>query len=138
MTSMITQSDDNAATALWNEVGGTNAVLGEMDALGATDTQAYSADPQAWGFTETTSRDLAVVLAQLARGVLGTNGTNTILNLMHQVIPSQDWGIGAAFPSAAVKNGWYPDPGDWRVNCLGIVGGTRYALAVDRKSTRLN
>ena len=84
----------------------------------------------AWGFTLTTSRDLAVVLARLAQGVLGPSATDLIISLMRQVIPSQAWGIGAAIPGAAIKNGWYPDPGDWRVNCLGIAGGRRYVLAV--------
>jgi len=127
---MITQSDNDAATALWNEVGGSSAVIGLMDSLGASATHPYTADPEAWGFTVSTSRDLALVLAQLARGVLGATDTGTILNEMHEVIASQRWGIGAALPQAAVKNGWFPDPGDWRVNCLGIAGGTRYALAV--------
>jgi hypothetical protein len=124
---MITQSDNNAATQLWNEVGGAN-VIGLMRSLGATQTVA---DPGgAWGFTLTTSRDLAVVLARLAQGVLGPSATNEIISLMRQVIPSQAWGIGAAIPGAAIKNGWFPDPGDWRVNCLGIAGGRRYALAI--------
>jgi Beta-lactamase enzyme family len=125
---MITQSDNNAATSLWNEVGGSSAVLGRMDSLGATETFP---DPSlAWGFTWSTSRDFAIVLARLALGVLGPSGTNLILGQMHQVIPSQAWGIGAAIPGAAIKNGWFPDPTDWRVNCLGIAAGTRYALAV--------
>ena len=99
-----------------------------MRTLGATDT---SLDPGgAWGFTVSTSRDLALVLAGLARGVLGPSATDQIISLMGQVIPSQAWGIGAAIPGAAIKNGWYPDPSDWRVNCLGIAGGRRYALAV--------
>ncbi len=127
---MITQSDNNAATALWNEVGGSGAVLGLMRSLGATHTSPWPSSPQAWGFTLSTSHDLATVLAQLASGVLGPNATSTILNQMHQVIPSQSWGIAAALPGSAVKNGWFPDPGNWRVNCLGIISGTRYALAV--------
>jgi hypothetical protein len=128
--SMITQSDNDAATALWNEVGGSPAVIAMMRSLGATNTSPYPSSPNAWGFTLSTSHDLAVVLAQLASGVLGPSGTNAIITQMHQVIASQSWGIGAALPGSAVKNGWYPDPGDWRVNCLGIIGGTRYALAV--------
>jgi hypothetical protein len=124
---MITQSDNNAASLLWNEVGGVD-VVGLMRSLGATDT---TLDPGgAWGFTRTTSRDLAVVLARLAQGALGPAQTDEIISLMREVIPSQAWGIGAAIPGAAIKNGWYPDPTDWRVNCLGIAGGRRYALAV--------
>jgi hypothetical protein len=124
---MITQSDNNAATQLWNEVGGAN-VVGLMRSLGATNT---TLDPSgAWGFTRTTSRDLAMVLAGLAQGVLGPAATDEIISLMREVIPSQAWGIGAAIPGAAIKNGWYPDPTDWRVNCLGIAGGRRYALAI--------
>jgi hypothetical protein len=124
---MITQSDNNAATELWNEVGGAN-VIGLMRTLGATDT---APDPGgAWGYTLTTSHDLAIVLARLAQGVLGPAATELIISLMRQVIPSEAWGIGAAIPGAAIKNGWYPDPGDWRVNCLGIAGGRTYALAI--------
>ncbi len=127
---MITQSDNNAATRLWNDVGGTNAVVGLMRSLGATNTHADPGSPEAWGFTWTTSRDLATVLAKLAGGVLGSSGTDLILSQMHQVVPAQAWGIDAAVPGSAVKNGWFPDPSEWRVNCLGIVAGTRYALAV--------
>ena len=128
---MITQSDNNAATRLWNEVGGSSAVVGLMHSLGASaNTRADAGSPSAWGFTLTTSRDLAVVLGKLAQGVLGPSGTSVILSLMHQVIPSQSWGIAAAVPGSAIKNGWYPEPTTWRVNCLGIVQGTRYALAV--------
>jgi hypothetical protein len=124
---MITQSDNNSATALWNEVGGAS-VIGLMRTLGATDT---APDPGgAWGFTLTTSHDLAIVLARLAQGVLGPSATDLIISLMRQVIPAEAWGIGAAIPGAAIKNGWYPDPGDWRVNCLGIAGGRTYALAI--------
>jgi hypothetical protein len=127
---MITQSDNNAATTLWNEVGGSTAVVGLMRSLGATNTVANPGSPEAWAFTRSTSHDMATVLAQLAEGVLGPSATATILNEMHQVIPSQTWGIDAALPGSAVKNGWYPDPGDWRINCLGIIAGTRYALAI--------
>ena len=128
LVAMITQSDNDAATALWNEVGGTAPVLGLMRQYGATNTSADPSDPQAWGFTFSTSHDLATVLAALAKGPFA--GSATIISLMHQVIASQAWGIGAAIPGAAIKNGWYPDPDDWRVNCLGIIDGTRYALAV--------
>ena len=122
---MITQSDNNAATELWNEVGGAN-VISLMRSLGATETLP---DPGgAWGFTLSTSRDLAVVLAHLADGFPGASAADEIVSLMRQVIPSQAWGIGAAIPGAAIKNGWYPDPDDWRVNCLGIADG--YALAI--------
>jgi hypothetical protein len=125
---MITQSDNNAATQLWNQVGGSN-VIGLMRSFGATNTFLDPRSPGAWGYTWTTSRDLAVVLSKLATGALGRSG-DLIVSDMHQVIPSQRWGIGAALPGAAVKNGWFPDPDAWRVNCLGIASGTRYAIAI--------
>ncbi len=127
---MITQSDNNAATALWNEAGGSRGIIPFMRSLGATNTVANPGNPEAWAFTRSTSQDMATVLAKLAVGVLGPGATSTILNEMHHVIPSQTWGIDAAIPGSAVKNGWYPDPGDWRINCLGIIAGIRYSLAI--------
>lgn len=137
LSAMIRNSDNNAATRLWNEVGG-SSVIALVRSLGGAHT-AGPADGSSWGFSTATSADMATVLAALASGrVLNAADRGRVLDEMRSVTPSQRWGIAEAVHSsvAAVKNGWYPDMDmpTWRVHCLGVVARgaapTRYALAV--------
>ena len=137
LTLMIRSSDGDAATRLWDDAGGAN-VIGLIRNLGGSHT-AGPANGSSWGFTTTTSSDMASVLSALASGRILTAGNRArILDEMRNVVPSQRWGIAQAVAHSepAVKNGWYPDTDEsaWRVNCLGIVarGGapTRYSVSV--------
>lgn len=122
---MITQSDDNAATALWNDVGMTD-MQRFLNKAGMRHTELNVA----WGLTLLTAQDELTLLHLLTNPgkVLGSNSRSYVLSLMARVIPSQRWGVTAGAPSDVtvhVKNGWLPYPGadDWHINSIGAFTG---------------
>jgi beta-lactamase class A len=131
---MITQSDNDAATDLWNEVGMTD-MQRFLNKAGMKHTELN----EAWGLTEETAQDELTLLRLLATPgkVLSTASRQYVLSLMAHVIPSQRWGVPAGAPrgvTVSVKNGWLPYPGanDWHVNSLGVFRGheVSYQIAV--------
>jgi beta-lactamase class A len=123
---MITQSDNDAASALWAEVG--RSYLQQfLDLAGMTDT--FLGPGQAWGLTQITAADevLLLRLLQDKNPVLDTSARDYALSLMARVIPSQRWGVTADAPAgltAHVKNGWLPlAPDGWRINSIGCFTG---------------
>lgn len=131
---MIEQSDNDAATALWDEVGEAPAVAAFDDEAGLTQTTPNVA----WGLTTTTAADQVKLLDQIAFPslLLGAAARQYELGLMEDVESSQAWGISAGVaPGAtlAIKNGWLPlDAGGWQVNSIGYVDGDGrdYVIAV--------
>jgi beta-lactamase class A len=122
---MITQSDNDAATALWNEVGMTH-----MQRFLNQARMTHTKLNEAWGLTGETAQDELRLLALLATPgkVLSSASRRYVLWLMDNVIPSERWGVPAGAPSrltVAVKNGWLPYPGgnDWHINSLGVFSG---------------
>lgn len=119
---MITQSDNNAATALWNLDGMSNLAY-FLRAAGMSDTKLNAA----WGLTQITAEDETFLLRNILlrpNSVLTTQARNYELNLMAEVISSQHWGVTASTPrafTAHIKNGWAPlPPGNlWWVNSTG-------------------
>jgi beta-lactamase class A len=118
---MITDSDNDAADALWNEVGAAglqrfltaaqmnHTVLGQYD---------Y------WGLTEVNAHDeLRLLHLLITRNtVLDAASRRYALALMADVTPEQRWGVSAGAPSDVtvhLKNGWLPDPDLWDVNSIG-------------------
>jgi beta-lactamase class A len=121
-TTMITRSDNNAASALWAHVG-----RGRLRYfLGRADMHQTRLGPGGyWGLTQITAHDELLLLRLLLskNRVLDTRSRDFALNLMAAVIPSQRWGVPAGAPTmftVHVKNGWLPlDPYGWRVNSIG-------------------
>jgi hypothetical protein len=120
---MITESDNNAATALFDEDGMKNLAF-FLHAAGMNDTQLNAA----WGLTQITAQDETVLLRNILlrpNTVLNTHAQGYELKLMAQVIPSQHWGVSASTPRAftvSIKNGWAPLPfvsSPWWVNSTG-------------------
>ncbi|MGH8916851.1 MAG: serine hydrolase, partial [Actinomycetes bacterium] len=132
-TSMIQFSDNNAATALWTEVGQAPAVASFDQAVGKTATSpAY-----AWGLTVTTAADQVTLLRHLVlpNPVLTDASRAYELALMERVTPSQAWGVSAGTApgtTVALKNGWLPVGSGWTVNSIGWVSGygRNYLIAV--------
>jgi beta-lactamase class A len=132
---MITESDNAAATDLWDEVG--QASLQRfLDAAHMTHTVL---DNYAWGLTQLTAQDELKLLELLATPgkVLSAASRGYALSLMAHVISSQRWGVPAGAPSGvtvSVKNGWLPDPknGLWHINSIGVFRGkdAGYEIAV--------
>lgn len=126
----ITESDNDAATAMYNSLGNTR-MQAFMTAAGMTDTQTGTC----WGCYRTSSSDQVNLLQTLTNGnaVLTADRKAYLLGLMSQVIASQRWGTPAGAPSTAtvhVKNGWFPSGG--QVNSIGRFDGNGhdYMMAV--------
>jgi hypothetical protein len=119
---MITQSDNNAATALWNDVG-IPRMQHFLNLAGMKQTELS----QAWGLTLITAHDEGLLLTLLSQPnkILSQPNRIYVRYLMAHVISSQRWGVPAGAPRSVqvhVKNGWlpYPPGGPWEINSLGI------------------
>jgi beta-lactamase class A len=125
-TEMITRSDNDAASALWDELG--HGFIQDFLDL-AQMNRTYLGPGPAWGLTQITAYDEVLLLRLLLNQnrVLDTAARDYALGLMARVIPSQRWGVPAGAPRSLtvhVKNGWLPlDPHGWRINSIGCFTG---------------
>jgi hypothetical protein len=125
-TKMIEVSDNDAATALWNQTGRT-ALQHFLNLAGMTETQLGPGGY--WGLTQITAHD-EMTLLQLLTGpnsVLTTASRDYVLGLMAKVVSYERWGVPAGAPTDVtvhVKNGWLPQPTHgWRINSIGSFSG---------------
>jgi hypothetical protein len=123
-TLMITQSDNDAATYLWDEVG-MDRLQDFLDAAKMNETEL--GQDGYWGLTQVTAHDEMVLLELLdePNPVLDSASRGYALGLMSQVISAQRWGTPYGAPddvTVHVKNGWLADP-LWHVNSLGVFTG---------------
>ena len=123
-TLMITQSDNDAATYLWDEVG-MDRLQDFLDAAKMNETEL--GQDGYWGLTQVTAHDELVLLELLdePNPVLDSASRGYVLGLMSQVISAQRWGAPYGAPddvTVHVKNGWLADP-LWHVNSLGVFTG---------------
>jgi beta-lactamase class A len=143
--SMIENSDNDAATALWNEAGGPSGLRSYNVSVGLRRTApsaclACAGFPwPGWGLTTTTPADQVLLLRQLVDGPLLSRGDRAyVLSLREHVEPGQRWGVSTGVPAGvrvALKNGWVPltaPDSDWQVNSEGWIsgGGRNYLVAV--------
>jgi beta-lactamase class A len=125
-TEMITRSDNDAASALWAELG--RRFLQDFLDL-AKMNRTYLGPGPAWGLTQITAYDEVLLLRLLLNQnrVLDTAARDYALGLMARVIPSQRWGVPVGAPRGLVvhvKNGWLPlYPHGWRINSIGCFTG---------------
>jgi beta-lactamase class A len=125
-TEMITESDDDAASDLWVDVGPYDLQhfldLAHM-------TQTHLGPGPYWGLTKITADNEVLLLRLLLNrnAVLDTSSRDYVLDLMARVIPSQRWGVPVGAPTSLtvhVKNGWLPlYPDGWRINSIGAFTG---------------
>jgi beta-lactamase class A len=137
-TRMIEQSDNDAASALWDDVGGAAGVAAYDADLGLTQTRP--AKDGRWGLTTTSATDqVTLVRALLDRSTLLSRSAQVFArHLMRHVTSAQAWGVSAGPTAGAVvglKNGWLPVASDhyrWAVNSIGWVRGSgrQYEIAV--------
>jgi beta-lactamase class A len=125
---MITESDNDAASALWDAIGGDTGLARANVVFGLTQTTPGAGGY--WGSTTTTAADQVRLLAMLTdeSGPLAAEGRAYELGLMASVESDQRWGVPAASGSAAtavyVKDGWLSSPSDddlWIVNSIGRI-----------------
>ncbi|SEO80180.1 serine hydrolase [Actinacidiphila rubida] len=134
-TAMITKSDNDATTALWNQLG-VGRIQHFLTLAGMTHTTPGANGY--WGLTQITAGDELKLMALLTSDntVLGSDSRAYALNLMNRVVSSQRWGVPAGTPAGVtvhVKNGWLPrSTHAWRVHSVGAFtgGGRDYAIVV--------
>ena len=133
--SMITVSDNNAATALWNDVG--RASLQKFLDLGKMKATVLGPGGY-WGDSLLTAKDETTLLWLLLQpnAVLTTAARDYELSLMANVVSYERWGVPAGAPAGFkvhVKNGWAPlDAPFWNVNSIGCFthGKKAYSIVV--------
>lgn len=134
---MIERSDNAAATALFNAVGGKAGLEAFNDVIGLTDTVVGSNGY--WGLTQTTAADQLKLLEVVfgADSVLDADSQAYEQGLMSNVIDSQNFGVSAAADDAddaALKVGVLQRSatGLWDVTSIGEIeaGGHTYLVAV--------
>ena len=121
----IEQSDNDAAEALWEDLG-YNAGLNTLNSkLNLRQTQLNPAN--IWGLEVTTPADQLKLLKSivLPSKLLSATNQGYIKNLMEHVISSQRFGVPAGVPSGVevgVKNGWDVEGSNgWQINTVGYV-----------------
>ncbi|MFE9609301.1 serine hydrolase [Streptomyces sp. NPDC006012] len=141
-TKMIENSDNDAASALWRDIGGKDGLDAANKRLGLTDTTG--GDGPLWGLTQTTAADQLVLLQQVFGGDsrLSDASRDCVRGLMETVETGQRWGVSAVADGStttALKNGWLArgTTGLWDVNSIGrvTVDRTPYLVAVLSKGT---
>jgi hypothetical protein len=123
-TTMIENSDNDAANDLFFAEGGVAAITAANKVFGLTGTDvAYH-----WGTTTTDPAQQMILLKQVftSDSVLTATSRAYIQGLMSKVESDQRWGVSAAASpgtSYMLKNGWLPDSdtGRWTVNSIGEV-----------------
>ncbi|MCX4809809.1 class A beta-lactamase-related serine hydrolase [Streptomyces sp. NBC_01239] len=136
-TTMIQNSDNDSATALWNLIGTADGLDAANKTFGLTGTTG-GAGPL-WGLTRTTAADQLTLLQQVFGddSKLSAASQSYIQGLMKEIEADQQWGVSAAADGSkwALKNGWLArsTTGLWDVNSIGRVTGTdgdEYLVAV--------
>jgi Beta-lactamase enzyme family len=144
--SMIEDSDNNAATSLWDDVGGPRRIAEFNASVGLTDTTPSQCVTCAgfpwpgWGLTTTTTPDQVSLLRQIVQpgDLLGDADRAYALQLLESVTPDQRWGVSGGVPAGvtvALKDGWLPmdsSGSDWQINSVGWIcgDGRNYLIAV--------
>lgn len=136
---MIEHSDNDAANALWREIGQAPGLKAVNKRLGLSATVGGTGGK--WGLTRTTASDqiglLRAVFAADGTATATTSALNTtsrtyIRTLMTRIATDQSWGVSAAADSGwALKNGWLQrsTTGLWDINSVGqVTSGTHHYL----------
>jgi beta-lactamase class A len=134
LTTMIENSDNDAASALFTIIGGAPGMANYLQQIGLS---GLVPNGDAWGYSQITPQAMVTLLTRLHDGtILTATDRATALNLMQHVEADQQWGVGNTAPAGAtfaMKNGWVPGPdGLWSVNTSGIVstGSKTYIISV--------
>jgi Beta-lactamase enzyme family len=123
-TTMIENSDDDAATDLYNQVNGPGGITQVNRILGLRQTTVGT--DGYWGLTVTTADDQIRLLRQVFTrpSALSPASQDYLQYLMSHVETDQQWGVSAAASPGTrfmVKNGWLPNPSLWEINSIGEI-----------------
>ncbi|MEV6544193.1 serine hydrolase [Streptomyces sp. NPDC051665] len=138
---MIERSDNDAASALWREIGLAPGLGAVNKRLGLSSTVGGAGGT--WGLTRTTVSDQIRLLravftddttSSTSGSVLTATSRSYIRTLMTRIAAGQSWGVSAASDSGAgwaLKNGWLQrsTTGLWDINSVGrVTSGTHHYL----------
>jgi beta-lactamase class A len=133
---MIHVSSNEAATSIFNEIGGYSGFNAVSRKLGLKNTKPATGG---WGTTATNAQDQIRVLNALtsSHSPLTAASRRYVLDLMDNVASDENWGVSAASAPGetfAVKVGLLSrtvDDDTWIVNCIGRVvnGGHTFLIA---------
>jgi beta-lactamase class A len=135
-TTMIQNSDNTSASALWDIIGKAPGLDAVNKKFGLTGTRG--GDGALWGLTRTTAADQLTLLQQVFGddSELSEASRSYLRELMGRIAADQRWGVSAAADGSgwALKNGWLPrsTTGLWDINSIGrvTVDGHAYLVAV--------
>lgn len=128
VTEMLSRSDDQVATRLWDADGGTAIVTRMAAKIGLDDTTPPTTGE--WGDTRTTANDLVHVYQYLLDSAPESERTD-VLTALHQATrvaadgTDQYFGIPDAVGGSqpwGVKQGWACCEPGWVLNTTGLVG----------------
>jgi hypothetical protein len=145
---MIEDSDNDAATSLWEADGAAAGLTAYGKQAGLRHTTPSPCVTCAgfswpgWGLTTSVPQDQLALLRQLVapgrHPVLTAAARSYALSLLKHVTADQRWGVSGGVPAGvtvALKDGWLPlnqASTDWQVNSVGWVSGDGrdYLIAV--------
>ena len=134
-TAMIENSNNDAASDLYDEANGASGIDEANHVLGLTQTTVGT--DGYWGLTTTTVDDQIRLLRLVFTrpSVLTAQSQGYIQNLMSQVEADQQWGVPAVADGGTrfmVKNGWLPSgtTGLWEINSIGEVVHDRQRMLI--------
>ncbi|MFI6085754.1 serine hydrolase [Streptomyces sp. NPDC051217] len=120
---MIVDSDNAAADALWEIIGGSDGLNAANERLGLTGTTAGTGP--LWGLTQTTAADQLTLLSDIFGNIseLTADSQDYIRDLMGGISDGQDWGVSAAGDPTGLKNGWLERSATslWDISSVGEV-----------------
>ncbi|WP_433888972.1 serine hydrolase [Streptomyces sp. CA-111067] len=134
-TDMIEASDNDAALALWEDIGGAAGLHTANKKLGLRHTTGGPGD--LWGLTQTTAPDQIALLRAVftTHSALTAASRSYLTGLMKSVESGQRWGVSAADSDGsgyAIKNGWLQRSatGLWDINSIGEVRYQGHTLLI--------
>jgi beta-lactamase class A len=134
LTSMIENSDNDAAAALYNEIGQAAGVSNFLAQIGVSGLYPMYGS---FGWSLITPLAMVNTLTKLYEGsILTAQDRQLALSLMESIEYDQRFGAGDTAPAGAtvaMKNGWVPGPdGLWTTDTSGIImaGNETYIISV--------
>ncbi len=113
METMLVDSDDLAASSLYNQFGGVALIMAALTRHQLTESAA-PIDPQYWGNTKITAYDVVTFYDSVLDGSLPAPSRDYLFGLLRRLAPIASDGFGQLFGlaggdptlNAAVKQGW--------------------------------
>lgn len=132
---MITESDNAAASTLYPKAGGDRLVpkLAHHYGVRKLGRATRTTGAMRWGTTKLTARGTAKLYAAIRHDPRVWPWLSRTMHAYHRHSSTGEpnaWGLVAASPHAAVKNGWVLDGDRAQINSTGFVDHDRFAVAI--------